>query len=140
MTERSPEVIWGLTKRFNCQKTKWMGKNWTYSPFSTDGRMNASQAANTVGVSVRKDKTSKNFRRTFTITLKKSAKSGIKKTKKNSQGNPAVSAIDIREPNKAAKAIQALPFISDVDKKIALRKLGRLVASTGSAAKGAAKK
>ena len=136
MTDRSPEVIWALTKRFNCNKTRWMGKDWTTSPFSVDGRHNASQAANTIGISVRKDSAKTNFRRTFTLNLKHKAKNGIAKRKTGSQGNPATSTIDIREPTKAAKAIQSCLFLSDQDKNAALRKLGRAAASTRSAVKG----
>ena len=46
MCERSTELLWGLTKKFNCNKTRWMGKDWTWSPFSMDGRYNASSMAN----------------------------------------------------------------------------------------------
>lgn len=139
MTDRSSAEIWGLTKRFNCMKTKWNGKDYSWSPFSLNGRHCASQSANQVGVSVRQDKTTKNFRRTFTITLKKAGKNGIAKRKTKSQGNPATSIIDIREPNKAAKAIEAIKFLSDAEKKCALRKLAACTASTRSAVRGASK-
>lgn len=113
-TDRSPEVVWGLTKRFNCFKTKWNGKHWTYSPFSTNGFHNASQSANTIGVSVSKTASKNNFKRTFTMTLKHKAKNGICKRHANSQGNPATSIMNCGTgPNKAAKAIQAQRFISD---------------------------
>ena len=138
MTDRSQDEIWGLTKRFNCFKTKWNSKHYSYSPFSADGRQNAQQAANTIGVNVRKDKTEKNFRRTFTMTLKHKGKNGIEKRKTGSKGNPAVSVQDIgRCPSHAAKIIQAQPFISDADKKVALRRLARLANSTRSSTKGA---
>mmetsp|Transcript_19539 Transcript_19539/g.24156 ORF Transcript_19539/g.24156 Transcript_19539/m.24156 type:complete len:117 (-) Transcript_19539:259-609(-) len=114
-----------------------MGKDWTWSPFSTDGRFNASQAAKQLGVSVRQDKTSKNFKRTFTMTLKRNQKNGISKRKQSS--NPAVGVSDIREVNRAAKAIQAVKFVNDNDKKAALRKLARACASTKSQVRGAAK-
>ena len=26
MTDRSQDIIWGITKKFNCEKTKWNGK------------------------------------------------------------------------------------------------------------------
>ena len=73
MTERSKELMWGLTKRFNCQKTRWNGKDWTYSPFSTNGFHCASQSANQVGVSIKLDesKSKKHFRRAFTVTMKR---------------------------------------------------------------------
>lgn len=104
--DRSPEVIWGLTKRFNCYKTKFMGKHWSYSPFSMDGRHNAQQAANTLGVNVRQEKTTKGTKRTFTMTLKKAQKNGISKTKTGSQANPSTTVMDIgRCPNRAAQAI-----------------------------------
>ena len=116
-----------------------MGKDWSWSPFSLDGFHCASQMDNQVGVSVRQDKTKKNFRRTFTVTLKKAGKNGIAKRKTNSQGNPATAIVDIREPNKAAKAIEAIKFLSDAEKKQALRKLARATASTRSAVRGASK-
>ena len=134
MTDRSNDVIWGITKRFNCNKTKWNGKNWTHSPFSTNGMMNAGQMSNTIGISVRKDKTEKNFKRTFTMTLKKPAKNGISKRKTKSQSNPAVSVQDIgRDVHHAAKIIKKQRFISDADKKQALRKLFKLARSTRAA-------
>ena len=140
MTDRSQDEIWGLTKRFSCFKTKWNQKHWSYSPFSADGRHNAQQAANTLGVTVRKDKTDKNFRRTFTMTLKHQGKNGIAKRKTGSKGNPATSVLDIgRSPSHAAAIIRKQPFISDADKKVALRRLGKLARSTRSAVKGGKK-
>ena len=41
MTDRSNDVIWGILKRFDSAKTKWNGKNWTHSPFSSNGMYNA---------------------------------------------------------------------------------------------------
>ena len=114
MTDRSQDEMWGLTKRFNANKTKWCGKNWTWSAYSTDGRLNASQAANTIGVSVRREKGAKGKKRTFTMSLKSKAKNGIKKAKKDSQGCPAGSTMDIgRDPHRAAKIIQKQLFISE---------------------------
>jgi len=139
MTDRSAEVIWGLTKRFNCNKTRWNGKDWTWSPFSTNGFHNASESANVVGVSVRKDKTSKNFRRTFTMTLKHKAKNGIAKRKTKSQANPAISALPTRATSKVAKSIQALNFIDAKQKNAVLRKLARAAGSTRSKVRDAAK-
>ena len=140
MTDRSPEVVWGLTKRFNCFKTKWMGKHWSHSPFSVNGFHNASQADNTIGVTVDQKKTTNNFRRTFTMSLKHKAKNGIAKRHVVSQSNPAISVMSCGTgPNKVAKAIQAQKFISDQDKKAALRKLYRLNKSTRAQVKGAAK-
>merc|ERR1719433_340131 len=111
MTDRSPEVIWGLTKRFNCNKTKFMGKAWTTSVFSNTCRHCASEAANTIGISVRKTKTDKNFKRTFTMTLKHKARHGIAKIKKKQR------------------------FLSEADRNAALRKLAKLADSTGKKAK-----
>jgi hypothetical protein len=123
--------MWGLTKRFNCFKTKFMGKHWSHSPFATNGMHNASQAANTIGITVRKDKTDKNFKRTFTMTLKHKAQHGIKKVKKNSQSNPAVSVMDVgRSPKHAAKVIQAQRPVTSAQKLNALRKLAALARST----------
>ena len=135
MTDRSNDIIWGITKRFNCQKTKWNGKHWSYSPFSTNGMLNAGQMSNTIGISVRKTKTDKNFKRTFTMTLKHSAKNGISKRKPKSQSNPAVSEQDIgRDVHHAAKIIKKQRMISEADKKQALRKLFKLAKSTRAAA------
>jgi len=139
MTDRSPELIWGLTKKFNSQKTRWNQKDWSWSPFSLNGFHCASQSANEIGVSVRKDSTAKNFKRTFTMTLKHAGKNGISKRKPKSQSNPATTAMDIRESNKAAKAIESVKFLNDNEKKQALRKLARASASTRSAVRGAAK-
>ena len=135
MTDRSPEVMWALTKRFNANKTKFMGKHWTTSVFSNTGRHCASEAANTIGISVRKTKTDKNFKRTFTMTLKHKARHGIAKVKKGSQRNPAVSVQDIgRDPNHAAKIIKKQRFLSEADRSAALRKLAKLADSTGKKA------
>ena len=87
--------MWGLTKRFTQYKTKWMGKHWSYSPFSADGRHNASQSANTIGVGVKRTKTEKGSKRTFTLTLKKKQKNGIQKTKTGRQGNSAVTVLTL---------------------------------------------
>ena len=77
MTNGSNDVIRGILKRFDSAKTKWNGKNWTHSPFSNNGMYNAGQMSNNVGISVRKDKTAKNFKRTFTMYIKTSQKNGI---------------------------------------------------------------
>jgi hypothetical protein len=140
MSDRSTEVIWGLTKRFNCHTTKWNGKQWSHSPFSTNGFNNASQSANTIGITVRKEATTKNFKRTFTMTLKKDGKHGIKKNKKTSQGNPATSVMDVgRDAHHAAKAILAQRPVTTKQKTAALKKLARLARSTRSAVKGVSK-
>ena len=130
MTSRSADELWGLTKRWNSQKTRWNQRDWTWSPFSTDGRFNASQNANQVGVSVRQDKTDKNFRRTFVLTSKRLQKNGISKRKQES--NPAVGVSEIREVNRAAKAVKAVAFVNDKRKNRLLRKLSRACASTRS--------
>ena len=135
MTDRSNDIIWGITKRFDSATTKWNGKNWTHCPFSNNGMFNAGQMSNTIGISVRKDKTEKNFKRTFTMTLKHSAKNGISKRKPKSQSNPAVSVQDIgRDVHHAAKIIKKQRFVSDADKKQALRRLQKLARSTRAAA------
>lgn len=132
--------MWGLTKRFNCFKSRWNGKDWSSSPFSMNGFMNAGQAANTIGVTVRKDKTDKNFKRTFTMTLKHAGKNGIKKNKKASQSNPATSVMDIgRSPKHAAKAINAQRPVTPAQKTASLRKLAALAKSTRSKVKGTSK-
>ena len=73
------------------------------------------------------------------MTLKHKQRNGIAKTRKNSQASPAVSTIQIREANRAAKAIQSVKFVNDNEKKAALRKLARAAASTRSKVRGAAK-
>jgi len=90
-----------------------------------------------MGVSVSKKSTEKNFQRTFTVTMKRHQKNGIKKNKNNS--NPAVGVSNIREVNKAAKAIQSVKFINDNEKNAALRKLARACAGTKSQCRGASK-
>lgn len=131
MTDRSQDIIWGVTKRFNCNKTRWNGKDWTYSPFSVDGKLNAGQADNTIGITVKKTKTNKNFKRTFTMTLKHQQKNGIAKRKPGSQANASTTVQDIgRDVHHAAKIINKQRFISDTDKKAALRKLFKLAKST----------
>ena len=132
--------MWGLTKKWNCMKTKWNGKHWSYSPFSMNGFHNASQAGNTVGVTADKSVSKNNFSRTFTMTLKHKAKNGIAKRHVKSQGNPATSVMSMGSgPAKCAKAIQAQRFLNDQDKKAALRKLAKLSHSMRAQCKGAAK-
>ena len=118
-----------------------MGKDWSYSPFSMNGFHCAKQAGNTIGITAKKEKTAKHFKRTFTMTLKHASKNGIKKNKaKKSQSNPAVSTIHIgRDPHHAAKIIKKQRPITDSQKKVALQKLGKLAASTRSAVRSAAK-
>ena len=142
MTDRSNDVIWGILKRFDSAKTKWNGKNWTHCPFSNNGMYNAGQMSNGVGISVKKTKTAKNFKRTFTMTIKTSQKNNISKRKPNSMANPAVSTQDLgRDVHHAAKIIQKQRFITDNERKQALRKLFKLAKSTGGvAAKAEAKK
>merc|ERR1719361_1533710 len=108
MTDRSSELIWALTKKNSQYRRKWMGKDWSVYPWSMDGKWNAKNEGNTIGVEVRKDSTDKNFKRTFTMSLKSSHKNGISKNKKNSQSSPAWSSMDIgRSPARAAKAVNA---------------------------------
>ena len=135
MTDRSQDIIWGITKRFSSQTTKWNGKHWTYSPFSVNGMKNAGQMSNAVGISVRKDATAKNFKRTFTMTIKHQQKNNISKRKPKSMANPAVSTQDLgRDVHHAAKIIQKQRFIPDAERKQALRKLFKLAKSTGGVA------
>jgi len=93
--------------------------------------------ANQMGVSVRKETTEKNFRRTFTMTMKRNQKNGIKKNKKNS--NPAVGVSNMREVNRVSKAVKAVAFVNDNEKNACLRKLSRACAGTKSQCRGAAK-
>ena len=140
MTDRSQDIIWGITKRLNCHKTKWNGKHWTYSPFSSNGMLNAGQAGNTLGITVRKDSTAKNFKRTFTMTAKHAGKNGIAKRLYGSQSNPSTTVQDIgRDVHHAAKIIQKQRFLGDNAKKQALRRLAKLARSTRSACKGCSK-
>ena len=134
MTDRSQDIIWGIAKKFDSAKTKWNGKHWTHCPFSMDGKYNAGQASNSVGITVRKDATAKNFKRTFVMTLKHQQKNGISKRKPGSQANPATSVQEIgRDVHHAAAIIQKQRFLSDNDKKAALRKLFKLARSTRAA-------
>ena len=137
MTDRSPELIWALTKKNSQYRRKWMGKDWSVSPWSMDGRWNAKNEGNTIGVEVRKDSTDKNFKRTFTMSLKSSHKNGISKNKKNSQSSPAWSSMDIgRSPARAAKAVNAQRPVTPAQKKAALRKLAALARSTNGNGQG----
>lgn len=137
MTDRSQDIIWGITKKFNCEKTKWNGKHWSYSAFSNNGMLNAGQAGNKVGITVAKEATAKNFKRTFTMTLKHKAKNGIAKRLMGSQSNPSTSIQVIgRDVHHAAKIINKQRFLSDNDKKAALRKLAALAHSTRAHVKG----
>ena len=133
MVDRSPELIWGLTKKFNAEKKRWMGKDWTTSVFSTNGMHNASQSANILGISGRKEKTEKGAKKVFTLTLKHKAKTGIQKRKVKSASNPATSVQDLRrDVNGAAKAIQGVTLASEAEKKAALRKLAKLSKANGT--------
>ena len=98
--------------------------------------------SNNVGISVRKDKTAKNFKRTFTMYIKTSQKNGISERKQNSMANPAVSTQDLgSDVHHAAKIIQKQRFVTDKERKQALKKLNKLAKSTsGVAAKVEAKK
>ena len=142
MTDRSQDIIWGITKRFDSAKTKWNGKNWTHCPFSSNGMYNAGQMSNAIGISVKKDKTAKNFKRTFIMTIKTQQKNNISKRKPKSMANPAISSQELgRDVHHAAAIIQKQRFLSDADRKTALRRLFKLAKSTGGvAAKAEAKK
>ena len=143
--DRSQEVIWALTKKRNNQLVKFGGRHWTKSPFSMSGMWNASEAQRTVGVSGRreeKDADKKSSKRVFTISLKTKQKSGItKRADKTSQRIPGGAVVDVQaDVNRAAKAIQSLTYQNDRDKKLALRKLARLSAASGSNLRGGALK
>ena len=74
------------------------------------------------------------------MTLKHAGKIGIKKNKKVSQSNPAVSTMDIgRDPHRAAKAVQAQRPVTTAQKTAALKKLGALARSTRTPTKGVSK-
>ena len=143
--DRSPEVIWALTKKRNNQLVKFEGRHWTKSPFSMNGKWNASEASRTVGVSGRRDaKADKGTnKRVFTVSLKTKSKSGIAKRadRKTSQRQPGFAVCDVQsDVNKAAKAVQSLTYQNDRDKKLALRKLMRLSSANGSNLRGGALK
>jgi hypothetical protein len=132
--DRSPEVIWALTKKRNNQIVKFQGRHWTTSPYSMSGKWNASEAQRTVGVAGRRD--GKNP--VFTVSLRTKQKSGIaKRAKDNSQRGNGSSNVDVtRGSARAAKVIDSLAYQNDRDKKLAKRKLAKLSKSLGSTAKG----
>ena len=136
--DRSPEVMWALTKKSNNQLVKFQGRHWTKSPFSMSGRWNASEAAKTVGVSGRKE----GNKTIYTLSLKTKSKNGIsKRAQAGSQRQPGSSVCDIRcGRGRAAKAIQSLTYQNSRDKTLALSKLRRLARANGANSKGAALK
>ena len=138
MTDRSPEVVWALTKKRSALKSRWMRKDWSHSPWSMNGKWNASGESNTIGVTVRKEKTEKGSRRTFVMSTKHSQKNGISKNKgKASQSSHGCSSMDIgRAPARAAKAINAQRAPTPAQKKACLIKLEKLSRSTNPQSKG----
>ena len=137
---QSPDVMWGLTKRWNNSLVKFQRNWWTKSTFSMTGRWNASEAARTVGVSgskVEKDAEKGTSKRVFTVSLRTKQKNGIAKRTKNSQRVPGGSVCNVnRDVNAAAKAINSLTYQNQRDKTLALRKLARLSAANASTGAG----
>ena len=139
----SNDVIWRVTKKWNSNLVKFNHNQWSKSPFSTTGFHNASQAANTVGVGGKKEKTEKGSKRIFPLTLKHKRVNGISKRKPKSQRKPAYSVHEVRnEVNRCAKVIKNLTWNSEGEKKALLRRLARWswamppsVKSRGGAAK-----
>lgn len=111
--DRSPEVMWALTKKWNNQLVKFQGRHWTKSPYSMTGRWNASEAARTVGVSGRRDAVADKDtkKRVFTVSLKTKQKSGIAKKPKVSQRSPGSAVVDVRrDVGRTAKVIKGLTY------------------------------
>ena len=50
------DVVWMLTKKWNCGKRKWQGGDWTSDGFSKNGMHNASGFGETVAVTIEKKK------------------------------------------------------------------------------------
>ena len=138
----SQDVIWGVLKKRSAFLVKFNGSEWSKSPLSQTGFHNASEAANTVSVSGKKELTDKEkVRRVFTLTLKHKRKNGISKRKPASQSKPCYSVHEVRnEVNRCAKVIQNLSWPDELEKKRALRRLARSSWSLPPwAKKGAAK-
>ena len=138
---QSQDVVWRLTKKFNCNLVKFNGNQWSKSPFSLSGFHNASESANTLGVTGIKEKTDKDtVKRVFALTLKHKRVNGISKRKAASQRKPAYSVHEVRnEVNHAAKTIKNLTWQNDKCKKLALRRLARASWSMQPSLKAAAK-
>jgi hypothetical protein len=84
-----------------------------------------------IGVQVKKEASKKKFRRVFVILQKHKQHNNLKNKKKNSQSNSFSSTTEIRrEVNRAAKVITGLSTLKDKTKRLALRRLLRLHAST----------
>ena len=138
---QSQDVVWRLTKKFNCNLVKFNGNQWSKSPFSLSGFHNATESANTLGVTGIKEKTDKDtVKRVFALTLKHKRVNGISKRKSASQRKPAYSVHEVRnEVNRAAKVIKNLTWQDDRCKKLALRRLARASHSMQPSLKAAAK-
>merc|ERR1711985_22377 len=78
MSAQPAAVLWALTKRHNAFKVRFNGSDWSHNPNSMTGFHNATDAASTMGLNASKAKTGK-ARRTYTLTLSKRQKSGLKK-------------------------------------------------------------
>ena len=136
--DRSPEVMWALTKKNHNQIVKFQGRHWTKSSFSRSGRWNASEASRTVGVSGEKVTKDGKSKAVYTISLKTKSKNGIKKRAgAGSQRIAGGAVFDVnRNVNRAAKAVNSLTYQNASDKAAALNKLRRLSKSLGSKSKG----
>ena len=134
--DRSPEVLWALTKKSNNQIVKFQGRHWTKSPYSITGMWNASEAQRTIGLSGSRV----GKRSVLTVSQKTKQKSGIAKRPKGpSQKTNGSSVVTITSGSTAAaKVIKNLRHENDKSKKLALRKLARLSSSLGSSTKGGA--
>lgn len=111
--DRSPEVMWALTKKWNNQLVKFQGRHWTKSPYSISGKWNASEGARTVGLSgSRVTSDDKKTKAVFALSLKTKSKNGIKKRAGAGSQRVSGSAVcDInRGRNRAAKAINSLTY------------------------------
>ena len=140
MRQFSSEVLWALTKRHNCFKSKWQGNHFSHAPTAHNGFHCASNAVSTVGIQAHREKSKKQFRRVFTLHLAHKPRH-MQKRKSHSQAGVYTSNMQIRkEVNHAAKTIQGLTFANDRTKKLALRRLARLSNSLPANLKGTAAK
>lgn len=136
--DRSPEVMWALTKKWNSQLVKFQGRHWTRSPCSMTGKWNASEASRTVGVAGAKVTKDGKTKAVYTVSLKTKSKNGIKKRAGAGSQRVAGGAVCeiTRGRNRAAKAVQSLTYQNSRDKAAALNKIRRLGKSLGSGSKG----
>lgn len=123
----SQDLIWGMTKKRNAFLVKFNGNDWSKAPMAVSGFHNRTEAANTVGVTARKElNDKKNVRRVFTLTLKHKRVNGIQKRKVGSQRKPSYSVHEVRrEVNHTAKTINSLSWVDAKERRALLYRLAR---------------